>query len=112
MADDKSATPVTSGHPHGIVQDDIETWRAHLTPELRAHFDRKGYSIVEIEVLGNNYRAPGDDRKHFAAAAWLHEMRAEDKIDENTTRTLVLVSVVVAIIAIIALIVSLVSLGL
>ncbi len=106
MADDKSAASVTSGDPHEIVQDDIETWRAHLTPELRAHFQRKGYSIVENEVLRNIYRAPGDDRKHFAAQAWLHDQRDADDTDKIDTGNLILLGVVVAIITLIILLAS------
>ena len=48
----------------------------HLTPELRAHFDRLGAVVVRADVAQHSYR---DSNKHAAAVAWLVERDEHDQ---------------------------------
>ena len=77
MTDDKSAGAFTSLETHGIDPNNPETWRAHLTPELKSNFESKGVSIVESEVTRRVYQ---DDRKHFAALYWLETKRSRKRL--------------------------------
>lgn len=52
---------------------------AHLlTPELRAHFDSVGPDLVHEDL-----RIYQDPDKKFAAIAWLHELREEQRETER-----------------------------
>ena len=62
--------------PAPIDQADYRTWEPYLTPELRAHFERAGETIVEFDVTHHNYHK---EEKHFAALFWLAQRRDAKK---------------------------------
>ena len=49
-----------------------ETWKPHLTPDLRKHFENMGEATVQADVLRRAYQS---DEKHFAALLWLGEQK-------------------------------------
>ena len=59
-----------------IDPSDPKTWEQYLTPELRAHFERAGETIVEFDVTHHSY---GMEEKHFAALFWLAQRRGAKK---------------------------------
>ena len=97
MADDKSAFSVTSSDTLGIDPKNPKSWGSLLTLEYRANFESKGVDIVRSEVQRRVY---GDDRKHFAAMAWLKEKGDEDTQDQTNTHDLILIGVIATIIGV------------
>ncbi len=62
--------------PAPINQSDYRTWEPYLTPELRAHFERAGETIVEYDVTQGNYDT---EETYFAALFWLAQRRDAKK---------------------------------
>ena len=59
---------------------ELEEWRKHLTPELRAHFEHIGEDLVHEDV-----RIYSEDSKKWVALAWLAEKRME-RVSRETRR--------------------------
>lgn len=80
-----------------IDQANPETWKAHLTPELRQHFENMGPSVVEFDTVNFRYK---NQEKRFAALYWLREQRVARERREKWTFYLVAATLVASVVAI------------
>ncbi|MFO1119588.1 MAG: hypothetical protein U1E38_05595 [Rhodospirillales bacterium] len=73
----------------------------HLTPDLRARFERLGEAAVEWHVA-NPSTYPPQEPEHYAALVWLGEKQAERERLERLTFWVVVATLVFTVMSLMA----------